>query len=79
MSALLGSGVSVAFRRGRSSLSGAALSALLRGMSVYVDDSPSNTLVLFSADLASVPENLDDAPELVEVLPQVSRRLLAGV
>ena len=55
-----------------------ALSALLRRMTVYGDDGPSNTLVPFSADLVSVLEDLDDAPGLLEVLPQVSRRFLGG-
>ena len=56
----------------------AALSALLRGISVYGDDGPRNTLVPFNADLVSVPEDLNAAPKLLEVLPQVSRRFLEG-
>ena len=38
-------------------------------MSVYGDDGPSKTLVPFNADhLVSVPEDLDDVTELLEVL-----------
>ena len=37
-------------------------------MSVNGDDGPSNTLVPFNADLVSVPEDLDDVAELLEVL-----------
>ena len=44
----------------------AALSALLRGSSIHGDDGPSNTLVPFSADFVSVPEDLDDAPKLLD-------------
>ena len=53
-------------------------SALLRRMSVHGEDGPSNPLVPFNADLVLVPKDLDDAPELLEVLPQVSRLLLEG-
>ena len=56
----------------------ASLSALLRGMSVDEDHGPSNTLVPFNADLVAVPQDLDDAPELMEVLPQVCRRIQLG-
>ena len=43
-------------------------------MWVYGDDGPNNTLVPFGADLVSVPQDLDDASELSEVLPQASQR-----
>ena len=73
----------LAWRRGgaqaRTLLSAeAALSALLRGMSVYGDDGPSNTLVPFNADLVSVPEGLDDAPELLEVASASESTFLEG-
>ena len=56
----------------------AARSALLRGMSVYADNGPSNTLVPFDANLLSVPQDLGDAPEFFKVFSQVSRRFLTG-
>ena len=65
---MLGSGVAVAPWRARSLLCGAH-AALLRGTSVSGDDGPSNTSVPFIADFVSVPEDLDDAPELLELLP----------
>ena len=56
----------------------AARSALLRGMSVYADNGPSNTLVPFDANLLSVLQDLGDAPEFFKVFSQVSRRFLTG-
>ena len=71
-----GSGVAVAPRRGRSLLGGSSFFGVASRDVGLGDDGPSNTLVPFNADLTSVPQDLDDAPELLEVLPQLCRRYL---